>query len=50
MAGANWPSCLKEKGELLTTKKMYDNQLPEWVTELVHIHGSYDSTRKHSTC
>ncbi len=26
---------LKEKGELLSTKKMYDNQLPEWVTELL---------------
>ena len=30
---------LKEKGELLTTKKMYENQLPEWVTELVHSMG-----------
>ena len=25
---------LKEKGELLTTKKMYENQLPEWVNNL----------------
>jgi DNA polymerase-3 subunit delta len=30
---------LKEKGELLSTKKMYENQLPEWVTELVHSKG-----------
>jgi DNA polymerase-3 subunit delta len=30
---------LKEKGELLSTKKMYDNQLPEWVTELLQSRG-----------
>jgi DNA polymerase-3 subunit delta len=30
---------LKEKGELLSTKKMYDNQLPEWVTELLISRG-----------
>jgi DNA polymerase-3 subunit delta len=30
---------LKEKGELLTTKKMYDNQLPEWTSELVRSKG-----------
>lgn len=30
---------LKEKGEVLTTKKLYDNQLPEWTTELVHSKG-----------
>ena len=30
---------LKEKAELLTTKKMYDNQLPEWVTELLQSRG-----------
>lgn len=30
---------LKEKGELLSTKKMYDNQLPEWVTELLESRG-----------
>jgi len=27
---------LKEKGIILTTKKLYDNQLPEWTEELVH--------------
>src|ERR1700688_3568470 len=26
---------LKDKGELLSTKKIYENQLPEWVTELL---------------
>jgi DNA polymerase-3 subunit delta len=26
---------LKEKGVVLTTKKLYDNQLPEWTEELV---------------
>ena len=30
---------LKEKGELLSTKKLYDNQLPEWVTELLEVKG-----------
>jgi DNA polymerase III subunit delta len=30
---------LKEKGEMLTTKKMYDNQLPEWTNELVASKG-----------
>lgn len=26
---------LKEKGVLISTKKIYDNQLPEWISELV---------------
>ncbi|HTE08969.1 MAG TPA: DNA polymerase III subunit delta [Flavitalea sp.] len=30
---------LKETGGLVTTKKMYDNQLPEWTTELVRTKG-----------
>ncbi len=30
---------LKESGGLVTTKKMYDNQLPEWTTELVRSKG-----------
>jgi DNA polymerase-3 subunit delta len=30
---------LKEKAEVLTTKKMYDNQLPEWTSELVKSKG-----------
>ncbi len=30
---------LKEKGEMLTTKKLYDNQLPEWASDIVHEKG-----------
>jgi len=30
---------LKERGALLTTKKLYDNQLPEWANDLVHSKG-----------
>lgn len=30
---------LKEKAVLYTTKKIYDNQLPEWTSELVHKKG-----------
>ncbi len=30
---------LREKGELLSTKKMYDNQLPEWVSGLIQSKG-----------
>jgi DNA polymerase-3 subunit delta len=30
---------LKEKAELLSTKKMYDNQLPEWTSELIRGKG-----------
>ena len=30
---------LREKGELLSTKKMYDNQLPEWTSDLVKSKG-----------
>jgi len=30
---------LKEKGEVLTTKKLYDNQLPEWTNELIQSKG-----------
>lgn len=30
---------LKEKGEILSTKKLYENQLPEWTTELVQSKG-----------
>jgi len=36
---------LKEKAELFSTKKMYDNQLPEWTSELVHSKG-YEISRK----
>lgn len=30
---------IKEKGVLLTTKKMYENQLPQWTQELLHSKG-----------
>lgn len=30
---------LKDKGEVFTTKKLYDNQLPEWVNQMVERHG-----------
>ena len=30
---------LKEKGVVLTTKKLYDNQLPEWTEELIDSKG-----------
>ena len=36
---------LKEKAELYTTKKMYDNQLPEWTAGLIHSKG-YEITQK----
>ncbi len=30
---------LKNKAELFTTKKLYDNQLPEWTSQMVQQHG-----------
>jgi len=30
---------IKDKGVLLTTKKMYESQLPEWTQELLHSKG-----------
>jgi DNA polymerase-3 subunit delta len=30
---------LKERGALISTKKMYDNQLPEWTQELIQSKG-----------
>ncbi len=30
---------LKKKAEVVTTKKMYDNNLPEWTSQLVHHKG-----------
>lgn len=30
---------IKEKGELFSTKKLYDNQLPEWASEVVRKKG-----------
>ena len=36
---------LKERGVLLSTKKIYENQLPQWTEEIVHSHG-YDISKK----
>jgi DNA polymerase-3 subunit delta len=36
---------LKEKGVLLTTKKLYENQLPQWTEEMIKEKG-FDITRK----
>lgn len=36
---------LKEKAELYTTRKLYENQLPEWTHELIRSKG-YDITQK----
>src|SRR5580704_8150297 len=30
---------LKEKGEVLSTKKLYDNQLPDWARDLIQQRG-----------
>ncbi|HWB28135.1 MAG TPA: DNA polymerase III subunit delta [Chitinophagaceae bacterium] len=30
---------LRDKGEVFSTKKLYDNQLPEWVNQMVQQHG-----------
>jgi DNA polymerase-3 subunit delta len=39
----NFAKVLKKKGEVLTTKKLYDNQLPEWTKDMVRGKG-YDIT------
>lgn len=36
---------LKQKGELLSTKKLYDSQLPEWASNMVQQHGLKISQR-----
>src|SRR6201992_1540442 len=36
---------LKEKAEMYTTKKLYDNQLPDWASELIRSKG-YEITQK----
>ncbi|RXK86523.1 DNA polymerase III subunit delta [Filimonas effusa] len=38
-ARTKFAKMLKQKGEMLTTKKMYDNQLPEWVNQMVQQKG-----------
>jgi DNA polymerase-3 subunit delta len=34
-ARTKFAKALKQKGELLTTKKIYDNQLPEWTEQMI---------------
>jgi DNA polymerase III subunit delta len=36
---------IKERGVMLSTKKIYENQLPQWTEEIVHSHG-YEISRK----
>ena len=36
---------LKEKAEMYTSKKLYDNQLPDWTSELIRSKG-YEITQK----
>lgn len=38
-ARTKFAKLLKQKGEMLTTKKMYDNQLPDWVSQMVQRHN-----------
>jgi len=38
-ARTKFAKTLKAKGELLTTKKLYENQLPEWTNNIVHSTG-----------
>lgn len=42
-ARTKFAKTLKKKGEVLTTKKLYDNQLPEWTKEMIRAKG-YDIT------
>jgi len=38
-ARTKFAKLLKTKGEMLTTKKIYDSQLPEWANQMVQQHG-----------
>lgn len=38
-ARTKFAKTLKAKGEVFTTKKLYDNQLPEWTNSMVQSHG-----------
>jgi DNA polymerase-3 subunit delta len=38
-ARTKFAKLVKQKGELLSTKKMYENQLPEWTNTMVQQHG-----------
>ncbi|MBN9297111.1 MAG: DNA polymerase III subunit delta [Filimonas sp.] len=38
-ARTKFAKLLKQKGEVFTTKKLYENQLPEWTNQMVIQHG-----------
>jgi DNA polymerase-3 subunit delta len=38
-ARTKFAKLLKQKGEVVTTKKLYDNQLPQWAAEMVEGQG-----------
>jgi DNA polymerase-3 subunit delta len=38
-ARTKFAKLLKQKGEVFTTKKLYDNQLPDWTNQMVQQHG-----------
>jgi len=38
-ARTKFSKLIKEKGEVVTTKKLYDNQLPEWTSQMIASHG-----------
>jgi DNA polymerase-3 subunit delta len=38
-ARTKFSKLIKEKGEVVTTKKLYDNQLPEWTSQMITSHG-----------
>ena len=38
-ARTKFSKLIKEKGEVVTTKKLYDNQLPEWTSQMIALHG-----------
>jgi DNA polymerase-3 subunit delta len=38
-ARTKFAKLLKQKGEVVTTKKMYDNQLPAWASEMIEQKG-----------
>ncbi|QEC68136.1 DNA polymerase III subunit delta [Panacibacter ginsenosidivorans] len=38
-ARTKFAKLIKEKGEVVTTKKLYDNQLPEWTGQMIASHG-----------
>ncbi len=44
-ARTKFAKTLKSKGEVFSTKKLYDNQLPDWANNMVQHHGLTISTK-----